>query len=88
MESAGIFYGHLEHFMLIWYILWAFGNIVVIWYIFPRFGILCQEKSGNPARRGVSREKIINNFGLVDFFWYHVTRVTRVTRLGKISPIA
>jgi hypothetical protein len=22
---------------------------VVIWYIFPRFGILCQEKSGNPC---------------------------------------
>jgi hypothetical protein len=22
---------------------------VVIWYIFPRFGILDQEKSGNPA---------------------------------------
>jgi hypothetical protein len=22
---------------------------VVIWYIFPRFGILYQEKSGNPA---------------------------------------
>jgi hypothetical protein len=21
---------------------------MVIWYIFPRFGILCQEKSGNP----------------------------------------
>jgi hypothetical protein len=29
-----IFYGHLV-------------NFVVIWYIFPRFGILCQEKSGN-----------------------------------------
>jgi hypothetical protein len=23
---------------------------VVIWYIFPCFGILCQEKSGNPAK--------------------------------------
>jgi hypothetical protein len=22
---------------------------VVIWYIFLRFGILCQEKSGNPG---------------------------------------
>jgi hypothetical protein len=21
----------------------------VVWYIFPRFGILCQEKSGNPV---------------------------------------
>jgi hypothetical protein len=29
-----IFYGHLVYF-------------VVIWYLFPRFGILEQEKSGN-----------------------------------------
>jgi hypothetical protein len=30
-------------------ILWPLDNVVVIWYIFPRFGILCQEKSGNPG---------------------------------------
>jgi hypothetical protein len=30
-----IFYGHFVYF-------------VVIWYIFPRFGILNQEQSGNP----------------------------------------
>jgi hypothetical protein len=28
---------------------WLFEIVVLIWYIFPRFGILCQEKSGNPA---------------------------------------
>jgi hypothetical protein len=44
-----ILYGHLEYFTVIWYILWPFSNVVVIWYIFPRFGILCEEKSGNPA---------------------------------------
>jgi hypothetical protein len=57
MINAGIFYGdleyifysHLEYFRVIRYILWPFGYVVVIWYIFPRFGILCQEKSGNPA---------------------------------------
>jgi hypothetical protein len=49
LRSFGIFYGHLESFTVIWYILWLFGNVVVIWYIFPRFGILCQEKSGNPG---------------------------------------
>jgi hypothetical protein len=39
-----------------WYILWSFGMIhghsvhfVVIWYVFPGFGILCEEKSGNPG---------------------------------------
>jgi hypothetical protein len=36
--------------MVIWYILWQFGYVVAIWYIFPHFGILCQEKSGNPER--------------------------------------
>jgi hypothetical protein len=34
--SFVIFYGHLE-------------SCVVIWYIFSRFGILYQDKSGNPA---------------------------------------
>jgi hypothetical protein len=32
-----------------WYILCPFGNVVVIWYIFLCFGILCREKSGNPV---------------------------------------
>jgi hypothetical protein len=35
MESAGILYVHLVYFM-------------DVWYIFPRFGVLYQEKSGNP----------------------------------------
>jgi hypothetical protein len=40
---VGIFYGHVGIF---------YGNLgifVVIWYIFPRFGTLYQEKSGNPV---------------------------------------
>jgi hypothetical protein len=36
LGPLGIFFGHLVHF-------W------VIWYIFTRFGMLYQEKSGNPA---------------------------------------
>jgi hypothetical protein len=40
MENGSVFYGHMEYFTVIWYILWPFGNAVVIWYIFPR---LCQE---------------------------------------------
>jgi hypothetical protein len=47
----------LVYFMVIWNILRSFGifygNLVMlwlhIWHIFPCFGILCQEKSGNPA---------------------------------------
>jgi hypothetical protein len=44
-----IYYGHLVHFMAIWYILCPLGNIAANWYILPSFGILCHEKSGNPA---------------------------------------
>jgi hypothetical protein len=36
LQTFGIFYDHLVHF-------------VFIWYIFPGFGIMSQEKSGNPA---------------------------------------
>jgi hypothetical protein len=36
--------GHLEYFR-------PFGTLVAIWYIFTRFGALCQEKSGNPGFR-------------------------------------
>jgi hypothetical protein len=39
-----IFYGHLVYF-------------VVIWYIFPRFGILDQEKSGNPGTNRLLLDK-------------------------------
>jgi hypothetical protein len=36
--------------MAICYILGLFYNLAVIWYIFPRFGKLYQEKSGSPAQ--------------------------------------
>jgi hypothetical protein len=52
MDNAGIFYGHLEILRSFGFILWPFGNVAEIWYIFPRFGILCQEKSGNPDPAG------------------------------------
>jgi hypothetical protein len=54
MEKVGVFLGHLYYcpyvcITAIWYILWPYGKSVAIWYIFPRFGILCREKSGNPG---------------------------------------
>jgi hypothetical protein len=49
MESVVIYYDHLEYFTTTKYILWAFGNFLVIWYIFARFGVLYKEKSGNPG---------------------------------------
>jgi hypothetical protein len=41
LRPLEIFYGHLVYF-------------VVNWYISPRFGILHQEKSGNPGEEGRS----------------------------------
>jgi hypothetical protein len=49
MDDDSIFYGHLVQFMVFSYILWPFGIVRGIWYIFPRFGILYQEKSENPG---------------------------------------
>jgi hypothetical protein len=43
MEGVGIFYGHLVHCTV-----FCYNLRIVIWYIFSRFGILNQEKSGNP----------------------------------------
>jgi hypothetical protein len=37
LRTLGVFYDPLVHF-------------VFIWYIFSGFGIMCQEKSGNPDR--------------------------------------
>jgi hypothetical protein len=48
MKKVGIFYGHLENITGIVYILRPFGNLMAVWYVTPRFGILYKEKSGNP----------------------------------------
>jgi hypothetical protein len=48
-ENVGIFYARLEYVTASWYSFLASGNFVVIRYAFPRFGILCREKSGNPV---------------------------------------
>jgi hypothetical protein len=63
IEDVGLFYGLLVYFTAIWSILRPYGlfygllvYFVAIWYsllqlgtYFPRFGMLYQEKSGNPA---------------------------------------
>jgi hypothetical protein len=48
MEKVGIFLGYFEYTTAIWNIFRPFGNLEAIWYLFHRFGMLCQEKSGNP----------------------------------------
>jgi hypothetical protein len=57
--------------MVIWNILRPFDifydhlviYVVTIWYIFPRFGILCQEKSGSPALAEWLRSGIVSTLG-------------------------
>jgi hypothetical protein len=52
----GLFYDYLVYFVAIWYILWPFGifcgHLAYLLYVhlvyFSRFGMLDQEKSGNP----------------------------------------
>jgi hypothetical protein len=44
MDDGGILYVHLVYFTAIWYVYY-----MVIWSIFPPFGMLYQEKSANPA---------------------------------------
>jgi hypothetical protein len=46
-RSFGVFCGHLVYFM-------------VIWYIFSRFGMLHQEKSGNPALLALGKQPFID----------------------------
>jgi hypothetical protein len=51
MEDDGTFYGHFVHFTVFCYILWTFGIVRGYYVCFFRFGILYQEKSGNPVYR-------------------------------------
>jgi hypothetical protein len=45
LRQFGVFYLHWEYF-------------VVIWYIFSHFGMLQQEKSGNPGRGAISEKHL------------------------------
>jgi hypothetical protein len=47
--AVGLFYGHLEYFVAIWYILWLFGMFSPFWYDVHMY----PEKSGNPGKIGI-----------------------------------
>jgi hypothetical protein len=42
-------YGRLEYIMALWYILWPFGNLVVIWYILSPFWYIGSRKIWQPC---------------------------------------
>jgi hypothetical protein len=59
MEDAGIFYGFLVNFPAFGHILLLFGISPPVLVQFTHFGMLHQEKSGNPGRE--------NNGNVVQF---------------------
>jgi hypothetical protein len=56
MENIGILYGHLVYYTTIRNLLWPFG---IFCSIFPRFGILDQEKSGKLVRNHVRDNPVL-----------------------------
>jgi hypothetical protein len=48
MENVGIFHGHFEYLTALWYIVWPFVTFCGRLVHFFHFGMLHQEKSGNP----------------------------------------
>jgi hypothetical protein len=59
----------MEYLTDFWYILWLFGNLVAIWYIFRRFGILRQEKSGNPVTIPSESGAFVLGYDVTPFCW-------------------
>jgi hypothetical protein len=57
LVNVYMFYGHSEYFIEIWDILWPFGIFCIHLLHFSGFGIMYQEKSGNP---GWSWKKIVS----------------------------
>jgi hypothetical protein len=53
MVNVGIFYDHLEYFMVIWYNLCPFDTVCGHLLYFPNLECLDQEKSGNPGSKNV-----------------------------------
>jgi hypothetical protein len=58
LEIVEIFQGHLEYFTDIWDISWPSGTFCVHLVLFPGFGIMYQEQSGNPVDE--ERKKILS----------------------------
>jgi hypothetical protein len=55
MENVGKLFAHLVYFTALEIFYGHLVYFLVIWYIFPRFGMLYQEKSGSLAPNSESR---------------------------------
>jgi hypothetical protein len=54
MKQVGIFYGYLDYFTAVLYILWLFGIFFGLFGIFFLFWYVVSRKSGNPATDRIS----------------------------------
>jgi hypothetical protein len=86
LENVDIFYGHLEYFTDIWYIFCSFGTFLFIWNIFTGFGIMYQEKSGNPARQTFFNGTKI--YVMAVFAIRHKTQIENFVRSNVNTQIA
>jgi hypothetical protein len=57
-KMLAYFYGHLVHFTDFWRILWTLSKVRGTLVYFSRFGILYQEKSGNPGTENLEQRKL------------------------------
>jgi hypothetical protein len=62
---------------------------VVIWYIFPRFGLLSRKKSGSPDHRHIQvgkerkRSKLKNDFSFREKFFFNPNPTEKLTFIRK-----
>jgi hypothetical protein len=68
METLGIFYDRSVHFRAVENILCPFGTFCIQLVHFVGFGIMHQEKSGNPGRQSKLKRKEVSQFKICFFF--------------------
>jgi hypothetical protein len=61
IEDIGALYGHFGLFYR--HLAYIFGGFHGLKYIFPRFGMLHQEKSGNPVRKSIKKLRLVTSSG-------------------------
>jgi hypothetical protein len=66
VEDVGKFFGHLVHFTVFCYILLTFGMVCGNLVYFSNFGILYEEKSGNPGSGAFRQRREGKNIDIYD----------------------
>jgi hypothetical protein len=76
VEDVGIFYRHLVYLKAYWYILLPFGIFSGYLVYFHHFGMLYQNKSGNPGpKQGIRRTE------------FSVTRLGEFSPIGRMFSL-